>query len=95
MTAPDGEDLGERDRQKRRLLFAGAGLGAAALGLGIAFGLSAEGAEDEVESDAAAGEPYDPALSARGRRDATIARAMFVTAGVVGAASLAFWLLVK
>jgi tetratricopeptide (TPR) repeat protein len=75
----------------RRAGWVATGVGAAALALAVYFGLEARGAASHMESDAAAGRPFDAGVDAKGQRAQTISRVMLASAAVgFGAGGLLF-----
>jgi tetratricopeptide (TPR) repeat protein len=67
------------------------GIGAAAFVFAVYFGLEARSAAAAVESDAAAGRPFNPALDAKGHSSQTLSRILLASAAAgFGAGGLLF-----
>jgi hypothetical protein len=65
------------------------GVGAAALAFAVYFGLEARSAAAHMETDAAAGHPFDAGVDAKGRTAQTLSRVMLASSAIgFGAAGL-------
>ena len=75
----------------RRAGWVATGVGAAALAFAVYFGLEARSAAGHMESDAAAGHPFDAGVDAKGHRAQTLSRVMIASSAIGFGAAGVLW----